>query len=88
MPGARPETGLNRASLQSQRETTMLRLSTEQRRLLAEKMLDLANVGAGALVFGQALSGRGFSIGLALLGIAWWLTSFSVALLLDREVHR
>jgi hypothetical protein len=66
----------------------MLRLSTEQRRLLADKVLDLANVGAGALVFGQALGGGRFSTGLALLGISWWFTCFGVALLLDGEAHR
>jgi len=39
----------------------MLRLKRGQRRVLVEKVPDAANVAAGALVFGQALSDRGFA---------------------------
>jgi len=37
-------------------------MSNEQRKLFAEKLLDLANIVAGALVFGQFVSGQVFSI--------------------------
>ena len=48
-------------------ERTMLRLTKEQRQLLAENVSSAANVAAGALVFGQFLSGQPPS--LAMLGL-------------------
>jgi len=51
----------------------MIRLKREQRSLLAEKVADVANVTAGALIFGQALSGTAFSVKLAIVGIGAWL---------------
>lgn len=50
----------------------MLRLNNAQRAVLVDKVPDLANVGAAALVFGQFLSDRGFSTQLALVGGALW----------------
>ena len=44
-------------------------MSNEQRRLFAEKLIDLANIAAGALVFGQFVSGQPFSILTFILGI-------------------
>ena len=52
---------------------TMLRLNRSQRSLLAETLKDAANIAAGALIFGQALSERGFSVMFALLGIGTWM---------------
>ena len=40
----------------------MLELSPEQRRVLVDKVPDVANVAVGALVFGQYLGGRRFSL--------------------------
>jgi len=54
------------------REMTMLRLTRGQRVMLADKVLDVANVAAGALVFGQLL-GDQFSIALAIAGIGSWI---------------
>ena len=67
----------------------MLRLNGTQRSLLAETLKDGANVAAGALIFGQALSDRGFSATLAAAGVATWvlLAAFAVALL-RKEEHR
>ena len=48
---------------------TMLKLDREQRALLAEKIGDAANLIFGALVVGQALSGRPFSVLGAITGI-------------------
>ena len=53
-------------------ETTMLRFNQRQRDVLIDKLPDLANVIAGALTFGQALSGEPFSAPVALTGIALW----------------
>jgi hypothetical protein len=47
----------------------MLRLKHGQRSLLADKLADVANVAAGALIFGQALSGTAFSVKLAMVGL-------------------
>jgi hypothetical protein len=60
----------------------MLELRPRQRTLLADKLLDFANVGAGAVVFGQFVAERPFSSESALFGLAIWaaLFVFSVAL--------
>lgn len=51
----------------------MLPFNEAQRALLADKLSDVANLAAGALIFGQALSGRPFSATLAFTGIVIWL---------------
>ena len=64
-------------------QTTMLLLNRAQRTLLAEKLADIANVAAGALIFGQCLSDYSFSLSLAAFGVAIWLmlTSFAVTII-------
>lgn len=54
--------------------TTMLVLNREQRRVLVDKLPDIANVAAGAMVFGQFLGDRPFSLRLAALGSLLWAT--------------
>ena len=49
----------------------MLRLTREQRKILADKLPDLANLAAGALVFGQFLASD-FSIWVGLVGVITW----------------
>jgi hypothetical protein len=51
----------------------MIRLQSGQRRVLVAHLPELANVAAGSLLFGQFLSERPYSPGLALLGIATWV---------------
>ncbi len=51
----------------------MLRWSPEQRALLAETLRDIANIAAGAMVFGQFLGERAFSPWIALVGVAMWI---------------
>jgi len=63
----------------------MLRLSTEQRRLLADKLLDAANVAAGALLFGQFLGEAAYSIPLGMLGVAVWLVLVAFSITLTKE---
>ena len=61
---------------------TMLLFNRAQRTLLSEKLADIANVAAGALIFGQFLSDYSFSLSLAAFGVATWLvlTSFAVTI--------
>ena len=50
----------------------MLRWSQSQRELLAETIRDVANIAAGAMVFGQFLSDAEFSPILTVTGILFW----------------
>jgi len=57
----------------------MVRLRPGQRRLLVAHLPGLANVAAGSLLFGQFLSARPYSPGIALLGLVTWIVLFGVA---------
>lgn len=50
----------------------MLVFNREQRTLLAETLRDIANIAAGAMVFGQFLADEVFSPRLAVEGLAVW----------------
>jgi hypothetical protein len=63
----------------------MLELNGEQRKLLAETLRDIANIAAGAMVFGQLLGQQAFSRFLALGGAGVWLTLVACALALVRR---
>jgi hypothetical protein len=47
----------------------MVELKRAQREMLSEKLSDAGNLAAGALVFGQSLAERPFSIVMALFGL-------------------
>ena len=47
----------------------MLRLKPRQRQVLIEKLPDLANVIAGAMIFGQFIAGQTFSVYVAVAGV-------------------
>jgi hypothetical protein len=66
----------------------MIRLSGEQRRMLIDKLPDVAIVALGALWFGQFVSDRPFSSWLAVCGIAGALILFSWSFLLGRGDRR
>lgn len=66
----------------------MLRLSREQRALLAETVRDIANIAAGAMVFGQFLATQSFSWWTALAGGAVWVALVSWAIRLAGEVKQ
>ncbi len=51
----------------------MIRLRSAQRRVLIAHMPELANVGAGSLLFGQFLRDRPYSLALAIVGVLVWL---------------
>ena len=43
-----------------------------RRELLAEKLMDVANIAVAAMIFGQFVSGQPFHIGLGIVGFALW----------------
>jgi hypothetical protein len=63
---------------------TMLALTHEQRVLLAETVRDIANVAAGAMVFGHFVGDRTFSWWTAVGGIILWMVFVSWAMALRR----
>lgn len=65
----------------------MLVLNDAQRALLADKVPDAANLAAGAMVFGQFLGDRPFSLTVALWGIGVWiaLIAWGVVLAVEQE---
>ena len=62
----------------------MLALTHEQRVLLAETVRDIANVAAGAMVFGHFVGDRVFSWWTAVGGIILWMVFVSWAMALRR----
>lgn len=58
----------------------MLRLKSGQRRVLIERFPELANFVAGSLFFGQFLTDRPFSWGLAGASILVWSLLLGVAM--------
>ena len=61
-------------------------MSREQRKLFAEGAVNLANIGAGALVFGQLISGKPLDFGLISLGIVVTLILYFSSYLLSRII--
>ena len=59
-------------------EATMLRLKRQQRDILADKLPDLGNLAAGALVFGQALT-PDVSIFVAVSGLMLWAACMAMS---------
>lgn len=67
---------------------TMLKFSEKVRTLLAEMLFDFANIGAGALIFGQALGGVGYSAALAALGLVVWVGLVALGVILVERGSR
>ena len=59
----------------------MVELTCGQRVVLVDKLPDVADVAAGAMVFGQFLSGH-FSWAIALAGLILWAFLFGCAVVL------
>ena len=66
-------------------ELTMIGWTSEQRRMLMDKLPDAANLALGALVFGQFLGDRPFSFGVAIGGLLGWIGLLGVAFALGRR---
>jgi hypothetical protein len=63
----------------------MLRLKERQRAVLVDKIADAANLAAGAMLFGQAVTGQTFSTRLALEGLGAWAVVMSWSMFLARK---
>jgi len=63
----------------------MLVLKREQRTFLAETVRDIANIAAGAMVFGQFLGSQMFSVWIAVGGMAVWIVLVAWAIGLAGE---
>lgn len=66
-------------------DSTMLNWNDRQRTVLIDKLGDVANVEAGGLLFGQAIAGQVFSVGLALAGVVTRLGAMALSMLLARK---
>ena len=62
-----------------------MRLNEEQRKLLAEKLMDLANLAIAGLVFGQSLSTSGFNPYFFASGILFFFGLFVAAMWLRED---
>ena len=62
----------------------MVGFDRSQRRLLAETVRDIANIAAGALVFGQLVAGGTFSLRLAILGGSVWIAFVGYAVFMAK----
>ena len=60
-------------------------MTHEQRKLFAEGLVNLANIGAGAMVFGQLISGALVDFGLVALGLIVTFALYFVAFRFSRH---
>jgi hypothetical protein len=65
-------------------KSTMVGFDRSQRRLLAETVRDIANIAAGAMVFGQFVGGGTFSIRLAMFGGGLWVVCVGYAVVIAK----
>lgn len=63
----------------------MVGLTSEQRQMLMDKLPDAANLALGALVFGQFLGDRPFSLLLGVTGAVGWVVLLAWAFWLGRR---
>ncbi len=66
----------------------MVRLTTRQREALIEKVPDVANLAMGSMFFGQFLTDRPFSAGLAAAAATASILLWLFALVLAKEDER
>lgn len=60
-------------------------LNRQTRELWAEKTFELTNIGAGALIFGQFLSDKGFSLPMTIGGLILVAFGYLISLALLRK---
>ena len=65
----------------------MLKLTTDQRALFAEKVGDAANLGLGGLAVGQFLSDRPFSFIVGIGGVLFRVTAIGFAIVIRGRVE-
>jgi hypothetical protein len=64
---------------------TMLRLTGRQRAVLADKLADGGNLALGALLFGQFVAERDFSLPVAAAGLLGWLALLGITMFVARR---
>lgn len=64
---------------------TMLRLTRRRREVLVDKVPDTANVALAALVFGQFLGERPYSLAVGLVGLAIWSALIVITMLVTED---
>jgi len=57
-------------------------INSKIRQLWAEKTFELTNIGAGALIFGQFLSDKGFQVLPTIIGFILVLVGYTASLIL------
>ena len=65
----------------------MLRLKQRQREIFADKLPDLANIGADLFVFGQFVGQQPLSAGMFVIGLAVWTALVAIALIAAAETQ-
>ena len=66
----------------------MVRLNRQQRMLLAETLRDIANIAAGAMVFGQFIGSQTLSYSIAAFGMGVWVALVTFAMVLAGGAQR
>jgi len=66
----------------------MVRLNREQRMLLVETLRDIANIAAGAMVFGQFIGSQTLSYSIAAFGMGVWVALVTFAMVLAGGTQR
>ena len=61
-----------------------IRIRPEVRKIWAEKTFELTNIGAGAALFGQIISGNTFSLHIFVLGLILVFTGYVMSYILYR----
>lgn len=62
-----------------------MHLTSKTRTLLAEKLLDLTNIGVGALIFGQFVSDKALSFPLIIAGIIILILGYTVSIVFAQQ---
>lgn len=65
--------------------STMVEFKPRQRDVLTDKLPDVANLAAGALIFGQFIGDRAFSLRVALLGLVLWCFLMACSLFIAKK---
>ncbi len=62
--------------------------NTDHRKVFAEKIIDLVNIAAGGLIFGQFISGQQFSTLTAIIGLIILIAGYIIAYLILKKKRR